>query len=338
MGVTLHGLDEGQRLALATSDSNGFNRWSQLQSLYGEALQRRYARLAMGEPEGEDQALLAAIAAKLGAYGTAGVSPAILAAEITLPSSHDLARTLAHNVDPRLVEAAKRGFSADLCAAHGDVLHAALEKIGLVDDGEISPDAAARRSLLIALMDHLNADPGAHASAALAQAHDASNTMTMRIKTLALMVRSGHAGANDALAAYEARFGDNPLAMDKWLSLQASAPGGDALPIVERLCAHPAYAWSNPNRVRALWWAFSMNNLSGFHAADGSGYRALAAHLAAIDRNNPQLSARLASAFRTWRQFTPAHMVQAKMAMEGLLETPDLSGDLGDILDRVLAG
>jgi aminopeptidase N len=143
---------------------------------------------------------------------------------------------------------------------------------------------------------------------------------------------------DDALAGFEARHGADPLVMDKWFAIQATIGEAETLARVEALMRHPAFSIANPNRVRALIGAFALSNQSQFHRADGAGYRFLADLLLAIDRSNPQLASRLATAFRTWRMMEPTRRMHADAALTRIARAETLSVDLSDIVERTLAG
>src|SRR5262249_15110554 len=64
---------------------------------------------------------------------------------------------------------------------------------------------------------------------------------------------------------------------------------------------HSAFSAANPNRVRALIHAFAMMNQKEFNRADGLGYDFVVDMVLALDPKNPQLAARLLSAFKSWR-------------------------------------
>ena len=108
-----------------------------------------------------------------------------------------------------------------------------------------------------------------------------------------------------ALQAFEARFGNDPLVMDKWFVVQAMQPGNEALDKVRELMTHKLFSLDNPNRTRALIGAFSSGNQTGFNRADGAGYKFFAETILTIDKKNPQLAARLLTAMRSWRSFEP---------------------------------
>ena len=90
--------------------------------------------------------------------------------------------------------------------------------------------------------------------------------------------------------------------IDKWFSLQAAIPqAATRSTSVRALTAHPAFSFANPNRVRALIGAFAQANPTQFNRADGAGYDFVADTVLALDPKNPQVAARMATAFRTWR-------------------------------------
>ncbi|RYE85064.1 MAG: DUF3458 domain-containing protein, partial [Hyphomicrobiales bacterium] len=141
---------------------------------------------------------------------------------------------------------------------------------------------------------------------------------------------------HQALADFYDRFETNALVIDKWFSLQATAPTSQALETVKALAGHPKFQLANPNRARALIGAFAAGNQVGFNRADGAGYAWVAEMIHSLDELNPQISARLATAFRSWRCFEQGRREQARVVLAQLAEKNNLSVDLRDIVDRSL--
>ncbi len=336
VALIVHGFDEADRLFLATHDPNAYNRWAHVQALASDALQRRYHRLGLGEPVGDDSGLLRALVAPaLDSACEQATDDATKAAVLTLPTVHDLARTLAKNVDADRAQSSRHGLSQALAAAHGKELLETLEELGPSDEDDLSPLAAAKRVLITAILGHLAFAQDAALSDIVLKAHKRSTGMTMRIKTLGMLVKHALPGAGDALAAYAHDYADIPLAMDKWFVVQAMAGGAED---IERLEQHPAYDRTNPNRVRSLVGAFATGNLAGFHAADGTGYRLLGDRVIELDGVNPQLAARLASAFRSWRTMSPGRAALAEGVLQDMASQSNLSRDVADMVARMLKG
>ena len=118
--------------------------------------------------------------------------------------------------------------------------------------------------------------------------------------------------------------------------LQATAPGAATLDRVRELTDHPSFDWKNPNRFRSLIGAFGMANPTGFHRADGAGYRFFTDWLIRLDKLNPQTTARLAGVFETWRRYVPDLQDRMKSEMERMAALPDLSKNTREIVERML--
>ena len=165
----------------------------------------------------------------------------------------------------------------------------------------------------------------------------AADNMTDSLAALRLIAETGMPDREAALASFYERWQAEPLVVNKWFSLQATIEDEAAVERVEALLAHPAFTWSNPNRVRAVLGAFAMMNLVGFHRRDGAGYRLLADKVLELDRINPQVAARLLSALGRWRRFDPDRQALMRAELERVVATPGLSRDAFEIASKSLA-
>src|SRR5262249_32249369 len=98
-----------------------------------------------------------------------------------------------------------------------------------------------------------------------------------------------------------------------------------------------AFSFANPNRVRSLIGAFAQTNQTQFNRADGAGYDFVAGCVLALDPKNPQVAARLTTAFRSWRAFEPVRRGKAEEALRRIGQSAGLSRDVRDIVERSLA-
>ena len=96
---------------------------------------------------------------------------------------------------------------------------------------------------------------------------------------------------------------------------------------VRKLAQHPDYSLGNPNRVRSLAGAFSVNQ-PRFHDASGAGYRFLADTIIALDPTNPQVAAKQVPSLGRWRRFDEARQALMKGELSRILATPGLSKDV----------
>jgi aminopeptidase N len=179
-------------------------------------------------------------------------------------------------------------------------------------------------------------DPEAGEKLALQQFETATN-MTDRLAAFATLTLLPGSVREQVIQNFGERYGDEPLVLDKWFALQAAIPESDTLPRVQGLMEHPAFSMNNPNRVRSLIGTFALNNPTQFHRRDGAGYDFLAEIVMQLDRSNPQLAARLLTAFGTWKTMEPDRRAMAERALHRIAERPDLSRDVGDIVQRSLS-
>ena len=103
------------------------------------------------------------------------------------------------------------------------------------------------------------------------------------------------------------------------------------------MLADPSFPKNNPNRLRALVGGFAAGNPVQFARPDGAGFRFVAEFVADVDKRNPQVAARLLTAFRTWRNYEPGRRAAAESALRWLKESATLSRNVSDILERTLA-
>ncbi|MEM1315396.1 MAG: aminopeptidase N [Pseudomonadota bacterium] len=310
-----------ERAFLLAKDNDPFNRWEAARGLALEAL-------TGAEPGPFAEALGAAISDET-------LDPAFRALLLALPGEDEIAREIfgAGDVaDPDAIHVraqAVKDALAEALEAPLRSLYAAMEA-----PGPYSPDAeaAGRRALRNGALALLARRPG---GPALAASQATRTSMSERLPALGALLGAGAAEAGPALAAFEADWSEDALVMDKWFSLQALAPGADALSRVQALTAHEKFTWRTPNRLRSLVGAFAANH-AAFHAADGSGYAFLADWLMKVDALNPQTAARMAGAFETWRRYDQGRQALIRAQLERMLARDGCSKDMGEIAGRIL--
>jgi aminopeptidase N len=319
---------------LAAHDVDAFNRWQALQTLATRLLLDNVANLRAGKPARRDSGLLDALGAVLG-DGT--LEPAFIALALTLPGESDLAREIGRDVDPDAIFAARAGLRAVV----GDHLAGPLfdHYRRLSESQPYAPDAAGagRRALRNVCLDLLVATGRPDAVSLAAQQYQAADNMTDRMAALSTLSLRDVPERTAALDDFYTRYGDNPLIVDKWFTLQATIPEPATLDRVKALTGHAAFSFANPNRVRALIHAFALANPKEFNRTDGAGYDFIAYTVLALDRKNPQLAARLLSALKSWRMLEPRRRAMAEKALQRVAAAPAPSPDVADIVQRALA-
>ena len=316
---------------LAARDPDSFNRWQAIQTLATRLLVARAASSAADEADAAG--LIVALGATL---ADSALENALIAQAITLPSEADIAREIGKDVDPDAIHGARRALRAAIGRQLGESLASAYQRLS--DRGPYRPDAAGagRRALRNACLDLLAATGDAGAIARAMQQYRQADNMTDRMAALSTLAQHDRPERVASLDDFYRRYGHDPLIVDKWLSLQAMIPERETLDRVKRLTTHPAFSFSNPNRIRSLIGAFAQANPTQFSRPDGAGYAFVVETVLSLDAKNPQVAARLLSAFKSWRALEPGRRQKAEAALNRVVETEGLSADVQDIGRRAL--
>ena len=170
--------------------------------------------------------------------------------------------------------------------------------------------------------------------------HDlaSASNMTAEIGALTAMLGIDAPETQFELEKFYLRHAHDHLLVDKWFALNSSIPTAGAARRIEALMGHPDFRLGTPNRVYALIGGFTSTNLSGFNAADGEGYRVVADTILKLDVINPQVAARMATGFRSWRILNEVRRSAASRQLERIVATPNLSRDTFEIISRTLKG
>ncbi|WP_019905504.1 aminopeptidase N [Methylobacterium sp. 77] len=329
---------DAERLTLLAHDTDAFTRWQAGQSIAMRLIvERTKAEAPSADGTGPDaEAFIAALSTFLDAEALS--DPAFAALVLGLPSEGDVANEIGRNIDPDAIHSARRTLRRQVGRGLGSRLEALHTAMADGPDAAFSPDAASagRRALRNAALDLIAAaDEGRGAELAAAQFTDSTN-MTDRLAALSALAAIPGEAREDALHAFGTRYAAEPLVLDKWFAIQALIPEEGTISRVGRLQDHPAFAMTNPNRVRALIGTFGMANPTQFARPDGAGFRLMADAVRMIDGTNPQLAARLLTAFGSWRMLEPGRQAQAKATLGEIVSAPGLSRDVADILGRTL--
>jgi aminopeptidase N len=333
--VTIHFEQAPADLAhLARCDKDPFARWQALNDYAMRVLVEAAKHARDGREIACDEALVDAL---LATAADASLEPAFRAQALALPGETDIARELGGNIDPDAIYAGRQAVQKAVAIAGQDCFTRLIETVQT--PGAYSPDAvsAGRRALHHVAVGLLSIAEGSPMRAA--GIFDQADNMTDLSQSLMLLAHyfPENSATERALAAFEKRNRDNPLVIDKWLAIQATAPGAATLGRVRALIEGPHFSRSNPNRVRALIGAFASGNPTGFNRKDGAGYHFLADEVLKLDARNPQVASRILTAMRSWRSLEPDRRAHAGAALRRIAENDGLSADVSDIVDRTLA-
>ena len=335
--VTLaDGLTDADLLTLLQHDRDPFNRWEAAQRL---ALERLLAAVKSGGELALDTEFVEAMRAVL-------THPTLDAAfkEVVLvpPSEIYVAEQLAV-VDPQRIHAARESLKLQLAQALRDEWAQAFEANQVRGGYSSDPVSAGKRALANLALSMLCLDAVARGDAtwpgrAYQRFKDAGN-MTDRQGALGALLAAHSELAEPALARFHEMFKHEALVIDKWFSVQATAPeqDGRVFARVKALLAHPDFNIKNPNRARSLIASLCMGNPAAFHRADAAGYVFWADRVLELDAANPQLAARIARVMDRWSKLAEPYRSAAREAIKRVASRPELSNDVREIVTRALA-
>jgi len=322
---------------LAQHDSDPCTRWDALQRLLLLRLAAATDALEVGGTPGMDVGVVSLFRQIL---LDAALAPGFRELALRLPAECVVAETRAI-----VVPEAVRGARMLAQSALGHKLHAQWDRAyrSMQTAGPYGPDpvAAGRRALKNLALEYLVAskDPSA-IELARQQLSDCDN-LSDRYAALAVLVNSASPAKAGLLLQFARDWHSEPLLMNKWFNIQATAvrqPGEP--PVLERvrtLLRHSAYSEHDPQCVDALVLGFCTDNAAEFHQSDGSGYAFWVEQVTRLDAINPIVAARVARALDRWRRFIPERQQRMREALQEVVGQPKLSADVREVLERALA-
>jgi aminopeptidase N len=230
--------------------------------------------------------------------------------------------------DPVAVHQVRSAARAQLAAAYRDELLATYESCRSEGEYELTGEAMGMRALGNVCLGYLMSLGEAEITSKCAAQFQSANNMTDSGAALSYLCDSDTPERTQALASFYERWNSDPLVLDKWFTLQATADLPDVLGRVEKLLEHPDFTMKNPNRARSVIGAFASGNPAAFHAADGSGYRFLADRVLEMNSINPQIASRLIDPLLSWRRLDEPRQELIKGELARILALEGLSKDV----------
>jgi aminopeptidase N len=324
-------ITQAELLFLMAHDSDSFNRWEAAQSLGKALIAKTYAALKAKKTLPNVEKFAAALSVTL---QDVKLDDAFKAQMLQLPFFEEMVAVLSKDVDADMLFAAREYVRRNIAIKMLGVLEATYH--AMQTNAAYRPDAAqaGKRALRFSCLGLASAADEAWAAKEAHDAFEGADNMTVEFSALSIGARLQH--GDDLLKAFYKRHADDHLLVDKWFAVQALMPRENASDHIRALMKHSAFTLKTPNRVYALLRSFVGGNLTGFHAADGSGYRLGADVILALDTINPQVGSRIATAFRSWRMFDVKRRSHAQKEMQRILKTKNLSRDVFEIISRTL--
>ncbi len=301
---------------LSAHDDDPFARYEAMQQLMLDTL------IAAVGGEADHRAVVEAVQRTL---TDPKLDPAFIAEAVLLPSEAFIGDNM-KQVDPDAIHARREALRAELGSTLEELWRGAYSSCA-ANRYAYNPAAKGARRLRTIALGYITAAAAKDAAALAKRQYDDADNMTDRQGALGVLANGDAPERRAALDAFYERFRDNALVLDKWFGVQALSTRADTAEAVEQLAKHPDFTLSNPNRLRSLVGAFSVNQRA-FHEASGRGYRFLADMILAADKLNPQTAAKLVPPLGRWRRFGEDRAALMRAELERIVAAPGLSKDV----------
>ncbi|MBN9289228.1 MAG: aminopeptidase N [Gammaproteobacteria bacterium 39-13] len=260
--------------------------------------------------------------------------PALIAQLLSLPSFQYVAEDFPV-IDVNALNQARKfllqSFAEKLQDELANCYYAAQE----ADDGSLSGESMGYRALKNVCLYYLVRSSSQWLEVAQKQFKQAKN-MTDMMGALSAINSSTSPIRQTLFEDFYQQFKNEPLVVNKWLSLQASADLPTVLDNIKNLLTHESFDIGNPNKVYALINTFGMANPERFHDDKGLGYEFLADRVIELNQRNPQVAARILEGLTQWKRIDEAHSALMKKALMKIEAVSDLSEDVYEIVTKSL--
>ena len=317
---------------LMAHDRDSFNRWDAAQELFGDAIlelaERHQSGTTMLLPEELKEATQAVLADEK-------MDGSMRALMLTLPGEAILEQRM-ETIDPDALFEARSFVQRKLAETLEGPLRKLYQATQPAGPYKADAESVQRRSANSAALSYLvrSGNPE-HLAWAKAQ-FDGANNMTDSQAALGCLGGVGGDGYEAAMAAFYERWNTDPLVLDKWFSMGASCRLPGSVERARALMEHKDFSFKNPNRVRSVLGFFSRGNPTGFHQADGAGYRLIADSVLTLDAINPQVAARMVGAFNSFKRYDSGRQSLMRAELERIQSTAGLSKNTLEIVTNAL--
>ncbi len=310
---------------LSARDDDPLARYEAMQQLMLDTLVN-----AVSRGEADHEPVIEAVRLTL---GDQSLDAAFVAEALLLPSEAFIGDQM-QIVDPERIAIAREALRSAIGTELEDLWRASYSR-SIGGRYEYAPGAKGARRLRSVSLGFIAASGSPDAAQLAFRQFEQADNMTDRQGALGTLANGIAPEREKALAAFYGRYRDNALVLDKWFTTQALSTRAGTVDAVEKLAGHPDFTLANPNRVRSLVGAFTLNQRA-FHDLSGRGYRFLAEKVLELDKLNPQTAAKLVPPLGRWRRFDEVRAEMMRAELRHIVETPGLSRDVFEQVSKSL--
>lgn len=319
--IKLHWNASEKELAhLIKYDSDSFNRREACYKMISQELQKLISDYSNKKNLSPNTQILDALG---GVLNDSSIDAQFKALMLQLPDSDMLAQSL-ETLNAKALLAATKFFSNSFVEKYEKSLldlyesHHAINKSG---------DRALKNRILRYLIDGTHRD-----SVALAfKQFKTAQNMTDSLGALVCLCQTESAEKNEALELFFNRWKDDAVVFNKWLQVQAVAALDSTFENVKKVSNTPPFSIENPNNIYSLHSLFA-SNYYAIQKDDGSTFKWFCDEIIKIDRQNPQVAARLCQKFNFVKKFAEPYKALAQKEIKRVLDEPNLSKNSRELL------
>lgn len=315
---------DDQLLNLAANDSDSFNRWEAIQTVYRKTIKNLYQA---------DNLTLDLIPTNLikaleRILINSKLDPSIRSLIATLPNINELI-TLFKPVDITRLDTVFNFFKSVIGS---DLEQAWLNSYKDNITGNYDLKDANKRSLRNNSLYYLLAGKNwqSHLPLAKLQYQNADN-MTDKFSVLAALNDLDTPLRIELLNNFNQEYKNYPLVMDKWFFIQSQSHLPGTLNNVIKLLNHPQFDKENPNKLYSLIRSFT-SNIKEFHTQNG--YEFIGKEILRIDKFNSVVASRVAQGFSQITNLDKIYQDMAQPVFNEILATENLSKDVYEIISK----
>lgn len=165
--------------------------------------------------------------------------------------------------------------------------------------------------------------------------YTSAQNMTDKIAALSTLCETISPYAEIALNDFHAQWHTDSVVFNKWLGVQANSSSALTFQRAQQATKAQGYDGTNPNNLYSLHRAFAGNYLR-FHTDEHPTYKWYADEMLRVDKNNPQVAARLAEAFNFTKKLPTNLKALAQTEIKRILDTDELSKNVRELLEKTL--
>ena len=313
-----NGLSSEEKIFLVTNDSDPFNRWDNVQSLWLDYILSPELISKM-----EIFTMIENLMTKEGDL-------ALLSEMISLPSEQIIHQNVTE-IDVEDVHSKRNNTHLEIGSEFKGIFLDTYEKLNFKKAFDLSSVSVAERALkntCLAYLTRLGEFDIAY------QQFMNSECMTDQFGAFQPLLNNPNPYRDEVIERFYNEHHSDVQVMDKWFSAQ-SVSSQTSVDDVKSLMKHELFTMKNPNRVRSVIGSFSQNT-SQFHCKEG--YELLSEVIVELDELNPQIAARFAGIFNHWRRFAPRYSELQEIQIQSIIDREKISKDVFEIVQSAISG